>query len=405
MPGVKIRDEDREKIPAKYICTYCHHHLINPMQTMCGHLFCKSCMDIILGNPDPKCPEDKENLTKENVFPDAFTKRELKRIHLHCPSEECKWFGTYEELEGHSRVCEHALISCIHKQCNIQLPRSLFGEHLKNECEYRNVKCEYCGKDVPYSALKDHKENVCGNYPVICKYCNQIIPKKDTEHHEKTTCNEVLTKCEFQTIGCSYDKEIRQHMNDNLIDHVSALLRCVMAFVKQLSNYIPRPEFTTVVQNLGDRITAVRANLSDKFLMLVGKLTGLERRIERLESRYGSNNNNTQLSVDVSSMCERIATLERQARDNSFIIVQFYERFDHIDESFARVEDMADQVRAFCVNLFEKVEILEREVRANTSTIQWTSERLDEVDELRVQNPVMGAQNPAMGAQNEAREL
>ena len=65
-------------------------------------------------------------------------------------------------------------------------------------------------------------------------------------------------------------------MKDNLIDHVSALLRYVMAFVTQLSNYIPRPEFTTAIQNLGDRITAVRANLSDKFLMLVGKLTGLK---------------------------------------------------------------------------------------------------------------------------------
>ncbi|XP_046856596.1 TNF receptor-associated factor 5-like [Xenia sp. Carnegie-2017] len=402
MPGIKIRDEDREKIPAKYICTYCHH-LINPMQTMRGHLFCKSCIDIIFGNPDPKCPEDKENLTKENVFPDAFTKRELKKIKLHCPSEECKWFGKYEELGGHSQVCEHALISCIHKQCIIQLPRSLLAKHLKNECEYRNVKCEYCGKDVPYASLKDHKENVCGNYPVNCKYCNQIIPKKDTEHHEKTTCNEVPTKCEFQAIGCSYDKtlkrkEIRQHMNDNLIDHVCALLRYVKAFVTQLSNYVPRPEFTTAMQNLGDRITAARANILDNSVMFVGKLTGLERRIESLEDRYGNNNNNTQLSVDGSSMRERIATLERQARDNSFIIVQFYEPFDHIDESLVRIQGMADQVPAFFVNLFEKVEILEREVRANTSTVQWTSKRLDEIDELRVQNS-------AMGAQNEAREL
>ncbi|XP_046860615.1 TNF receptor-associated factor 6-B-like [Xenia sp. Carnegie-2017] len=91
------------------------------------------------------------------VFPDAFTERELKSIRLHCPSEQCEWFGSYEELEGHSQVCEHALISCVHKQCNIQLPRSLLSEHLKNEWEYRNVKCEYCGKDVPYASLK-----VCG---------------------------------------------------------------------------------------------------------------------------------------------------------------------------------------------------------------------------------------------------
>ncbi|XP_046860806.1 TNF receptor-associated factor 6-B-like [Xenia sp. Carnegie-2017] len=154
MPGIKIRDEDREKINAKYICTRCHLLLVNPMQTMCGHLFCQSCINIILRDPDPKCPEDQEKLSRNDVFPDAFTKRELKSIRLHCPSEQCEWFGSYEELEGHSQVCEHALISCVHKQCNIQLPRSLLGEHLKNECDYRNVKCEHCGKDVSHALLK-----------------------------------------------------------------------------------------------------------------------------------------------------------------------------------------------------------------------------------------------------------
>ncbi|XP_046855200.1 TNF receptor-associated factor 5-like [Xenia sp. Carnegie-2017] len=206
MPGIKIRDVDRKKIPAKYICTSCHFLLVNPTQTMCGHLFCQSCIDIILGSSNPKCPEDQEKLSRNDVFPDAFTKRELKSIRLHCPSEQCEWFGSYEELEGHYQVCEHALISCIHKQYNIQLPRSLLSEHLKNKCEYRNVKCEYCGKDVPYASLKDHIENVCEYYPVVCEYCGKKIPRKDIEQHQTTACDEVPTECEFQAIGCSYDR-------------------------------------------------------------------------------------------------------------------------------------------------------------------------------------------------------
>ncbi|XP_046855628.1 TNF receptor-associated factor 3-like isoform X1 [Xenia sp. Carnegie-2017] len=341
MPGINIRDEDREKIHPKFLCTYCHHLLVNPKQTSCGHLFCESCIDIILGRTDPKCPEDQEKLSRNDVFPDAFTKREMKSIRLHCPSEQCEWFGTYEELEGHSQVCEHALISCIHKQCNIQLPRYLLDEHLKNDCEYRNVKCEYCGKDVPYASLKDHVEKVCENVPVPCNYCEKKIPRKDIEHHQNTTCDEVPTKCEFQAIGCSYDKtlkrkEIRQHMNDNLIDHVSALLRYVMAFVTQLSNYVPRPEFTTAIQNMGDQVTAVRANLSEKFVMLVGKLTGLERRIENLEARGDNDSNNANSSLEVSSMRDKIPTLERQVRENSSTLLRFRERLDQIDESLAR---------------------------------------------------------------------
>ncbi|XP_046855631.1 TNF receptor-associated factor 3-like [Xenia sp. Carnegie-2017] len=341
MPGIKIRKEDQEKIHSKFLCTSCHYLLLNPVQTMCGHLFCQSCMDILLRSPDAKCPEDQEKLNKNNVFPDAFTKRELKSIRLHCPSEQCEWFGSYEELERHYQVCEHALISCVHKQCNIQLPRSLLGEHLKNDCEYRNVKCEYCGKDVPYALLKDHMEKLCEYYPVSCQYCKKKIPRKDVENHENTTCDEVPTKCEFQAIGCNHDKtlkrrEIRQHMNDHLIDHVSALLRYVMAFVTQLSNYVPRPEFTTAVQNMADQVTAVRANLSEKFVMLVGKLTGLERRIESLEARGDNDSNNANSSLEVSSMRDRISTLERQLRENSSTILRFRERLDQINESLAR---------------------------------------------------------------------
>ncbi|XP_046855636.1 TNF receptor-associated factor 3-like [Xenia sp. Carnegie-2017] len=340
MPGTKIRDEDRKNIDAKFFCTYCHFLLVNPMQKKCGHLFCQSCIDIIFGSPDPKCPEDQEKLIKNEVFPDAFTKRELNRIKLHCPSKKCQWSGIYEKLEGHYEVCEHALISCIHKKCNIQLPPSLLCEHLRNDCEYRNVKCEYCGKDVPNASLKDHVDKVCENAPVPCKYCKKKIPKKDIENHEKTTCDEVPTECEFQAIGCNYDKtlkrkEIRQHMNYNLIDHISALLRYVMAFVTQLSNYVPRPEFTTAIQNMADQVTAVSTNLSEKFVMLVGKLTGLERRIESIESR-GGNDSNPLMSSDVSSMRDRISTLERQLQDISSTILRFRERLDQIDESLAR---------------------------------------------------------------------
>jgi hypothetical protein len=33
------------------------------------------------------------------VFPDVFTKRELKGVHLHCANSGCEWHGTYEKLE------------------------------------------------------------------------------------------------------------------------------------------------------------------------------------------------------------------------------------------------------------------------------------------------------------------
>ena len=49
MPGTKITDEDRQRIDGKFICTLCHDLLYNPMQTMCGHLMCLSCIENVLG--------------------------------------------------------------------------------------------------------------------------------------------------------------------------------------------------------------------------------------------------------------------------------------------------------------------------------------------------------------------
>ena len=36
----------------------------------------------------------------------------------------------------------------------MKLRRCDLGEHLKNECEHRNVKCDYCKNDVAFASIK-----------------------------------------------------------------------------------------------------------------------------------------------------------------------------------------------------------------------------------------------------------
>ena len=138
-------------------------------------------------------------------------------------------------------------------------------------------------------------------------------------------------------------KELRQHSNDGLINHVWLLLQYVLASVSQLGNYIPRPEFTGVMQKIGDDITDVRSGLAEKFVMLVGKLTGLERRIETLESSGGSDamvknemhEVKTRLEDSTSerdNLRERIMSLERELRDKISIIDRLQSRMDQNDE-------------------------------------------------------------------------
>lgn len=39
----------------------------NPVQTDCGHLFCRGCLEPVLEGPNPVCPADKTSISKDTV--------------------------------------------------------------------------------------------------------------------------------------------------------------------------------------------------------------------------------------------------------------------------------------------------------------------------------------------------
>ncbi|XP_046855655.1 TNF receptor-associated factor 3-like isoform X2 [Xenia sp. Carnegie-2017] len=149
MPGIEISKKDLKKIDAKHKCTFCGFLLNKRMEAKCKHFFCQSCVKIILGRPNPRCPEDQEKLNENNVSAHPFTKDELESILLHCPSDPCKWFGNYKK----------------------------WMDHIKDTCE---------------------------NAPVICKNCKDKIRRKDIKNHEEF-CHKVDTD-NCQVIGCNHDK-------------------------------------------------------------------------------------------------------------------------------------------------------------------------------------------------------
>ena len=141
-------------------------------------------------------------------------------------------------------------------------------------------------------------------------------------------------------------KELRQHLTDGLINHGGQLLRYTLAIASQLNDFIPRPEYTGMLQKIQDDITEVRSGLAEKFIMVVGKLTGLERRIESLESsggadtRIGNNVHELQSKIrDLATECgnvrEQHMSLEREVRDKVSIIDRLRSRMDQMDESLA----------------------------------------------------------------------
>ena len=51
----------------RHECPLCHLAMRNPMQTECGHLFCKDCLEQILKLRPPLCPLDNDPVSREGV--------------------------------------------------------------------------------------------------------------------------------------------------------------------------------------------------------------------------------------------------------------------------------------------------------------------------------------------------
>ncbi|CAB4028428.1 TNF receptor-associated factor 3-like, partial [Paramuricea clavata] len=155
MPGQQISEVDRRKIDSKFLCSKCELLLNEPMQTQCGHLLCKSCLQVILSHANPVCPKDGTSLNENSIFLDAFTKRELAALQLHClNSEDCDWFGAGKDLQAHINICDHTVIICVHTQCPTKVKRYLLAKHLEEQCLYRSVKCENCQETLPFASIE-----------------------------------------------------------------------------------------------------------------------------------------------------------------------------------------------------------------------------------------------------------
>ena len=51
----------------RHECPICLLAMRNPMQTECGHLFCRDCLEPILQRKSPICPLDNEEISVEGV--------------------------------------------------------------------------------------------------------------------------------------------------------------------------------------------------------------------------------------------------------------------------------------------------------------------------------------------------
>ena len=226
------------EIRKDFICTICKLVLRKPKQTFCGHRLCENCYLSKINNARSGffgCygKDCSESISSDNVFSDKSTERDILHLNVHCKNktEGCTWTGIIKEYELHVTFCRFETIRCEILCCDDTMLRKDLTFHLMNDCQYREVNCEFCNPIMQAGELKKHLSK-CLKYPCNCKNCNSMFVREQMLLHNDPivgTCKEISGPCPFVAIGCSENSNLnsknrQEHMKDNLVLHMNQVL-------------------------------------------------------------------------------------------------------------------------------------------------------------------------------------
>jgi len=146
-------------LESKYECPICLLGLREPVQTSCGHRFCRECILWTIRDAGPRCPVDNE------------------------------WS---DESQDHLKECDFVDISCPMK-CRKQLKKKDLKQHFEKEC--------------PNNYYKEEVQ------------CNGL----EMEEHLDKECPQTEIKCPFYVVGCTFEGSwaaVDKHVHEQLTSHM-----------------------------------------------------------------------------------------------------------------------------------------------------------------------------------------
>lgn len=240
------------EVPSKYICSICTKVLREAhLAVCCGKHFCNSCLMKWLKSDSRKtCPHCRQSkfqhvLNKEKIC-------EIKQLSVRCTNVEkgCKWEGELGDIQDHldsNSGCNFVMVKCKNEAykntwfygnseqrvvCGVEMERQYLANHKKNECEYCQSQCKYCGyvdtqdaisgsaklkkKDSRVKGYGNH-HSTCDQYPLECvNECGEKdIKRRDMKSH-RDTCPREKIKCPFSQY-CKKDI-LRKDMESHKVD-------------------------------------------------------------------------------------------------------------------------------------------------------------------------------------------
>ena len=123
------------------------HALMFPIQTPCGHRFCKKCILPVLRSRNNVCPNDRTAIDISNTFPDNAIKLQINGLKIRCGMAGCEWVGELSNRSAHLTKCMFVRLECVF--CAQSILKTEEEDHLRT-CPLRKVKkleaCFICTK-------------------------------------------------------------------------------------------------------------------------------------------------------------------------------------------------------------------------------------------------------------------
>ncbi|XP_071513503.1 TNF receptor-associated factor 6-like [Panulirus ornatus] len=238
---------DYEFVPPldpKYECAICLLGLRSPVQTTCGHRFCKECIFNSISESSNRCPIDNLPLSETDLFLDSCAEREILQLCIKCPNHAlgCTRIVELMYIEHHTQACSFQPVMCPN-ECSATVLQKELEQHLTFECVLRVKKCDLC--DEPYTFNQEQLHLLtCVHVIVACEMCGTLMARGDIATHMTESCPKVVVACTFAEHGCHHKMtraDLDQHMAQETQFHLFLLssgYKKINAFVSELSRTV-----------------------------------------------------------------------------------------------------------------------------------------------------------------------
>lgn len=339
---------------SKFLCNYCGNILRDPVQSYCGHRFCRACIQGLVSSGEQRvqclqclqegnADEEYSFINQDQIFPDMAVKREMSSIESKCVNPGCTWKGNFKNYETHFKDCKHQALPCV--QCGNLITSSKLSDHMKNECPMRRVKCKNCNMDVINQDMETH-QNECPKWPIKCDSCGKKkIPREKMAQHVEKECANQKVQCPVQ--GCEkVDRnKFSQHVEQKPGMHIYYAMDGVYQLSEKVKEIIARLDNPEATNNVG-AIAEMRAKVQEQ-----GQL------IQSFIAAGGVAG--TAVGSDVGTMLQKVQALEVKTGTYEGIVTTLHREIERCITAIENMDRQRQQGQDQIASDAEKIKQLE----------------------------------------------